>query len=109
MHYLISSEALRPLADTPLEVGDILAAADYETDIAELHAECRALQAPPRHEHIREHARTNSPKIVQKMLPNAAKPKGFLNFLHVPPCEPISRAASRRFKIGDDDGIAQRH
>ena len=36
-----------PFADTPLEVGDILAAADYETDIAELHAECRALQAPP--------------------------------------------------------------
>ena len=45
-----------PFADTPLEVGDILAAADYETDIAELHAECRALQAPPRHEHTREHA-----------------------------------------------------
>lgn len=36
-----------PFADTPLEACDILAAADYEADIAELHAECRALQAPP--------------------------------------------------------------
>ena len=36
-----------PFADTPLEACDILAAADYEADIAGLHAECRALQAPP--------------------------------------------------------------
>ena len=34
-----------PFADTPLEACDILAAADYEADIAGLHAECRALQA----------------------------------------------------------------